>query len=266
MTIDEFAENIKLPNEAFRSAMTYPFTHDMKKEGMQIVHEETSFLAFCQRQRQPRLFSLRLLLEMALDLKKDYDRLEIDEQVYIDTFYDITLWCHNCYQMYHEWGIDEVIWLRFHLCKEVFRLGRLAFQKILLPHDIPAYGKKQGDEVIEIHVAQGEPLIYEACIVSLQQALSFYHMEQAWFWGESWLLHPALQHILPKHSNILQFQSLFHVYDIDETSHQGEERVFGCVMQVSSYPEDTSLQKALKQYLAQGHTLGMARGIFSYTG
>lgn len=46
MNLYEFAKNIKLPKEAFCEAMAYPFTDEMKKEGMQIVYEETSFWLF----------------------------------------------------------------------------------------------------------------------------------------------------------------------------------------------------------------------------
>ena len=57
---------------------------------------------------------------------------------------------------------------------------------------------------------------------------------------------------------------LFHIYEIDESCHQGEERIFGDVMDIADYPETTSLQRNLKQYLLKGNTLGMARGIFYY--
>lgn len=264
MKISTLAKLISLPLEAYEAALAYPFTEQMKKEGKRLCTQEALFLDYCRKQHQHRLFSLRLILELAADIKDDYDALGIEERVYKDTFYDITLWCQNCYATFHEWGIDEVIWLRLHICMEVFRLGRLAFQKIHLTKDIPAYHKKQGDEVIEIHVAQGEALVYEDCIRSLNQALSFYHMEGAWFWGESWLLHPALQKMLTKDCNILRFQSLFHIYEIDESCHQGEERIFGDVMDIADYPETTSLQRNLKQYLLKGNTLGMARGIFYY--
>lgn len=264
MKTSTLAEDIKLPKEAYQAAMAYPFTQEMKEIGKKCCHKEAQFLEYCGKQKQHRLFSLRMMLELAADIKNEYDRQGIDEQVYKDTFYDITLWCQNCYQTFHEWGIDELIWLRFHICMEVFRLGRLAFQKISLMKDIPQFDKKQGDEIIEIHVAQGEPLLYEECIHSLSQALAFYQMEGAWFWGESWLLHPALKELLPADSHILQFQSLFHIYEIDETSHQGEERVFGSVKDIASYPETTRLQRSLKKYLSLGKSLGMARGIFYY--
>lgn len=264
MNVSTLSEYIKLPKKAYEMAMAYPFTQDMKVEGKKLCGQEKQFLEYCGKQKHHRIFALRLLLELAADIKEEYERMGISEQIYKDTFYDITIWCQNCYDTYHEWGIDEVIWLRFHICMEVFSLGRLAFQKIHLTKDIPEFHKKQGDEVIEIHVAQGEPLIYEDCIQSLHQALSFYQMKGAWFSGESWLLHPALKELLPENSNILRFQSLFHIYEIDESNHQGEERVFGKVGDITSYPETTMLQKNLKQYLFLGNTLGMARGIFYY--
>lgn len=263
MKIETLAQAIGLSREALQCAMAYPFTKDKKLEGKALCHKEKEFLAFCRAQDQFRLFSLRLFLELAVDCEQEYLKQGISSQIYIDTFRDIAIWNENCKREFMEWGIDEICWLRFHICMEVFRLGRLAFQEIRLMEDIEMFHLKQGESVIEVHVAQGEPLDIEECKASFLAAMQFYHKQHAFFWGESWLLHPALKSMVPKDSNLSLFQDLFTVYDMDETSRQGEMRIFGFVSEdIEVYPEHTSLQRNLKTYLREHGSFGMGKGIY----
>lgn len=263
MDIETLAYEIGLEKEAMIQAIQYPFTEEMKQTAYALRFEASRFLAYCKAQNQFRMFSLRMFLELAVQCFEEYQKRNISKKIFIDTFRDITLWNDHCKKHYQEWGIDEVCWLRFHVCLEVFRLGRLAFQEIRLHEDISSYHLYRGEHVIEVHVAQGEPLNLSACMDSFALAMDFYQKEHAIFWGESWLLHPALKTMVSPHSNLYQFQDIFTVYAIDETSHQGEERVFGFVDEnVDAYPEDTSLQRKLKAYLKQHGSFGMGKGIY----
>lgn len=263
MNIETLAHEIQLDKEALRCAMEYPFSDDMKQMGKALCHKEDDFLAFCRAQKQFRLFALRLLLELAADCEKEYQRRGISRQIYVDTFRDIALWNENCKKAFQEWGIDEICWLRFHVCLEVFTLGRLSFQKIKLMEDIPQLGLFKGQDVIEVHVAQGNPLQIAECMDSFQRALTFYHHDHLIFWGESWLLNPALNDLLAKDANILRFQNIFTIYAMEKTSRQGEMRVFGFVSDhVEDYPEITQLQRNLKAYLKEHGSFGMGKGIF----
>lgn len=263
MKIETLAHEIRLEDEAFQCAMKYPFSEEMKHMGKALCHKESEFLSFCKAQKQFRLFSLRLLLELAADCEKEYKKQGISRQIYLDTFRDIALWCDNCRKDFQEWGIDEISWLRFHVCLEVFTLGRLSFQKIKLMEDIPQLGLSKDQEVVEVHVAQGQPLKIQECMESFEAAMEFYHQDHLIFWGESWLLNPALQGLVDKDANIVQFQKIFTIYTLDETSRQGEMRVFGFVSDnVEDYPENTQLQRNLKAYLKQHANFGMGKGIF----
>ena len=65
---------------------------------------------------------------------------------------------------------------------------------------------------------------------------------------ESWLLSPALKELLEKESGILQFQNCFEIQSVNLENRQAEERVFGSILEdPEAYPENTSLQKALKK-------------------
>lgn len=71
--------------------------------------------------------------------------------------------------------------------------------------------------------------------------------------------------MLGEESNILKFQSRYHFLGEDLKIRQMEERVFGYLSDnVSDYPEETSLQRELKEKLEKNHRFGMSRGCFLY--
>ena len=90
MKISTLAKLISLPLEAYEAALAYPFTEQMKERGKKAMYTRSFISGLLQKQHQHRLFSLRLILELAADIKDDYDALGIEERVYKDTFYDIT--------------------------------------------------------------------------------------------------------------------------------------------------------------------------------
>ncbi|NLC44799.1 MAG: DUF5596 domain-containing protein [Clostridiales bacterium] len=117
-----------------------------------------------------------------------------------------------------------------------------------------------GDIVINIHIPQGEKLDYEACLVSIEQAKEFFKKHfpdikyNAVVCG-TWLLDVNLLNILPEESNIIKFMSLFKKMPIYFSVPMIHERVFGFdfdVKDIASAPENTSLQRSLKEYTQKG--------------
>ena len=81
-------------------------------------------------------------------------------KIFRDTFYDLTLWCENCFREYGEYGINEYDWFFRHLELRIFRLGRLEFEKMVSPWEFVTGERtvKKGYTVISIHIPQGEKL------------------------------------------------------------------------------------------------------------
>ena len=110
---------------------------------------------------------------------------------------------------------------------------------------------------------KGAPLDREACLDSIRQAKEFfpnYYPEFSFkgFTTHSWLLDPNLKTLLPASSRILQFQELFEIIHTDnDHSHAAIRFIwYRSGGDVASYPEDTSLQRAVKQYLLNGGGAG----------
>ncbi|MFR5059172.1 acyltransferase domain-containing protein [Faecalimonas umbilicata] len=152
----------------------------------------------------------------------------MSRRVYRDTFYDLTLWCENCYKAYGEYGIAQYDWFCRHLDMSLFRLGRLEFERIPSLWEIQTDGISvhKGDPVISVHIPQGEKLELDACLDSFRQAEQFWKEKQVYL-CHSWLLYPGLKEIMKPESNILQFQTLFHIVAVDFEGREAEERIFG---------------------------------------
>ena len=125
-----------------------------------------------------------------------------------------------------------------------------------------------GSPSLYIHIPKGAPLDREACLDSIRQAKEFfpnYYPEFSFkgFTTHSWLLDPNLKTLLPASSRILQFQELFEIIHTDnDHSHAAIRFIwYRSGGDVASYPEDTSLQRAVKQYLLNGGELGETYGM-----
>lgn len=207
---------------------------------------------------KPRLLFLYLYLQFARDLYADFKEQGLSDRVYLDTFHDITIWCDTCYRDYGEYGIEEYDWIYNHISMRLFRIGRLQYEKTLLWEDVVVDGVTyhKGMRILNVHIPEGSPLREEECRESLENAKKIFPDYQALFCN-SWLLFPDLKEILPEASNILKFQQLFRLYQVKLEGQEARERIFGRKLEkVEDYPEDTTLQRAAKEYLLQGKRLG----------
>ena len=163
---------------------------------------------------------------MACEVYDRYCEQGISRRVYRDTFYDLTLWCENCYKAYGEYGIAQYDWFCRHLDMSLFRLGRLEFERIPSLWEIQTDGISvhKGDPVISVHIPQGEKLELDACLDSFRQAEQFWKEKQVYL-CHSWLLYPGLKEIMKPESNILQLQTLFHIVAVDFEGREAEERI-----------------------------------------
>ena len=211
---------------------------------------------------------LRLYLEWITDTKERYDTLGIPETCFWDSMKDIPIWCEDYMTKHGEPGFKEWEWVGRSLRLELIRLGRLQFEPIRLSQDVTLDGTiyPAGTSTLDVHIPAGEPLSVEDALSSLYQASTFYktHFDQkfALFHCHSWLISPDLKELLSEHSRIIQFQNLFTVYKTDNEERQAEERVFGFLSDdPNDYPETTSLQKAVKQYMLDGKVVQMGAGV-----
>ena len=215
------------------------------------------------------LTRLAICLNYAKEVtEKEYDNKGIPREIFIDTMKDIALWCENNGGN----GLRNYKWILNHLKCELFRIGRLQFQLCKSENDTLEYDFLPfdfGDNIVCVHIPQGERLDYTECLKSITKAklflLSYFpEFEYEYYFCESWLLYRENQLFMKPDSNILQFQLLFDIVFSVPDDRQAIERIFGKRRLIKAlYPENTSLQLSAKRFMQGGGKLGMGIGIIN---
>ena len=217
---------------------------------------------FSVLKKENDVLRLAVILQCAKMAKEKYDRFGISEEIYYSTMSDIRIWCENNGNK----GLKNYGWLKNHVCLELFRLGRLQFQiypcknKTLLYKKLPF---SYGENLVYIHIPQGEKLLESDCRESIKIAGAFFEKyfpkyTYNYYFCESWLLFEGNRSFMKKDSNIVSFMNLFtHAYSV-KIDQQAIERIYKKRrLFVRNYPETTSLQKSAKKYMEKGGKLGV---------
>lgn len=167
--------------------------------------------------------NLLTYLYLCESVSEGYRDAGIPEEILLDTLYDIVRWTDTYTGMRGELYLGELPWLKRHMTLQLFKLGRLQFAMGGSEADIPKYGIKKGDPVIEVHIPAGEKLDVEECLRSLDAAREFfpkYFPDYKWehFTCHTWLLDSSLGELLSEGSNILAFGELFDVVHEEESA------------------------------------------------
>ena len=122
------------------------------------------------------------------------------------------------------------------------------------------------EKEIAVHI----PSDADMCIESVRKSLSdFYKFCNQFFpeWVavkltcDSWMMMPELEKFLGENSNIVKFQKLFTIENIDRDATWYMGWIFpGYEIINNELPENTTLQKELKRYLLDGNKFGIAKG------
>lgn len=267
MTVPELIARLNIPEQTTTAIQNIPLPENHAELKDSFFFKTPLFDRFAESD-QTGLTVLKLYLHWALDTKSRYDELGIPEENFWDSMRDLPIWCEDCLTRYGSPGFKEWGWVGCSLRMEVIRIGRLQFQPNQLLRDVTwdsAYFPA-GTPVLEVHIPAGEPLNPDAVLASMNQSTTFFktyfNKQFPLFHCHSWLLCPDLKALVPEDSRIIQFQNLFAVYHTDHEERQAEERVFGHLSDdPRKYPENTSLQKALKRYLLRGNEISMGAGI-----
>ncbi len=144
-------------------------------------------------------------------------------------------------------------------------------EPVFLPRDRWEKILTQGDTVLDLHIPRGHSLTAEECRASLRQAHDFF----AHFWPDqpfraafchTWFFTPQLQALLPPTSSIVNFQREFYLYP-----HAGGPQFLWSFVFGEKYPDrataprDTSLRRAVLDWLAQGKELFDLPGVLFHS-
>ena len=263
--IEEVMQRISLPEGARKIVRHMELTQNEFDAWRMLFYEDMEeFLAHWNQLPDKYAWALGLYIRLAAEVHDRYREKGIEECIYDQTFYDITIWCKECYRKHGVYGLEELWWLGQSVKMKLFRLGRLQFEPVVIKEFLQGKDRTiaAGTHVLNVHIPAGVPLKYEECEESFAWSTRFFEGGYEAYICESWLMSPHLREMLPSDSNIIRFQEMFEVVKVHYDYPQAEQRIFGDVLEDKErYPEDTSLRRAAKQYLISGKDIGIGIGV-----
>ena len=264
----QLAQKLKLPEVSIEALRNYKLDEKVAARLKAAFQEGPEvFEAEVRKEPEADVLVLALYMKWGMDTHYMYAIRGMLWDIFFDTFEDLTLWAKAFTDETGKPGLKHWEWCAKAIKMKVFRLGRLEFEPDTLQEELTV-GETiypADTRVLNVHIPAGGKLTPEAVEDSLGQALSFFRMyyrqEYELLRCRSWLLSPAMEELLGENSNIRQFKDRFAIYDT-QPFRQAEERVFGKILDdPADYPEETSLQKALKQHLISGGKADMGCGV-----
>ena len=161
---------------------------------------------------------------------------------------------------------------------DIVKLGRLEYENVTYEGEVP-YEKngcvvRPGDKVKSVHIpSSGEPFDQAARLASYKKAYQFFKEELqggplVCVCG-SWLLYPPYRGILSPTSNVVSFAGDWDILSSQESEEFHDAwRVFGAASKLppEQWPEDTSMRRAYKKWILEGHKAGSGFGVLLFDG
>lgn len=270
MELKELYEKIELQPEMVEQLLQIEKEFDFTKVDnllQKMLQADTTEQAYTElsnvlKEDKGNMKMLYCQLECARRTYEMYQTLQISEKIYVDTMKCFTRFAKECKKKNGAYFFDRSWWTYRQISMRLFRIGALEYELC----------KKEG---ISVHIPSDADFRKEQVDASFQEAKEFFHQfykeyENAEFFCESWLLSPYLEQLLPKESNILNFQKRFEITKVYEEPKDFLEWLFQCSNNIAygeenviyeQLPEDTSLQRKAKQWLLQGGKIGVAYGV-----
>ncbi len=185
---------------------------------------------------------LKVMLRAAEISHRKYRERGISEQVFTDTMGCFSRFVREYKACFGHYGFDRGFWTGRQLSLSLFRLGTLEFET-------------NG----AVHIPSDADLSESALDESFSFARSFFPNVR--FCCDSWLLSPVLGELLPPSSRINRFRERFEIQSVDAKNDGYKFWVFqNAKLSAEDFPENTSLQRAIKRHVLAGGDIGAAFG------
>lgn len=202
---------------------------------------------------------LACMLRCSIKTYNKYLSMGVDERVLIDTMKCYKRFIDEHMSSYGTYAFDRDFWTARQASGNLFCFGEFEYEFI----------EESGEKSIAFHIPSKAKLKKEYIKDSYWKFMEFVEKFKQDYIGvkiicESWLLDPCLKKVLPEDSNIIRFQSLFDIVEIDYTLNEVIEWVYQKTdTPYEDLPEETTLQRNLKKFLLQGGRVGEAHGIIN---
>lgn len=270
----EFAPARKRYSSRFLNLVMAQFSDDADKAAQAVtqLQQETG--------DSSGLTILAIQMRCAALSRKLYARADLSDELFVrtfDWFPRFVRWQknnvdgllgHQVTDPAHPALFTEAFWSPRLLNLSILRFGEFEFEFSEVPSTCEASSSEegnQGERVVNLHIPEDAWLDAEHMRASFTQFRAFTAARLPRFLAvplmcESWLLDPALDELLPSHSHLHEFRSLFSLTG-SEVSQDYQKWIAGCEgLSADELPEVTSLQRAIKQYVRSGGVMSCGIG------
>lgn len=224
------------------------------------LNEETAYTAYENlnkrfKDENDNTAILACYLLACLKVYDDYKLNGIKEEIFIDTMACFSRFIEECKEKIGTYDFDRAWWTHKQVSQVIYRIGELEYEFI------------SKEKYISIHIPSDALLTKEKLEESFQLLFEFIKKHKKEYIGkqvkcDTWLLSPKLKEILPENSKILNFQNCFDIIKVDENNDCCFVWVFkqNYHNNFESLPENTSLQRKIKNIMTNNGHLGSATG------
>lgn len=219
-------------------------------------------------------YTLHLLLFLCHSraLRGYYEKHGLSLDIWSDSTLDLLYKNRECELVKGITGSFVAPWFVAFFQLRRFALGRLQFECRPFGHHFEKNGKVLTPESrsIAIHIPRSlAPFDTESRRDAYRRAIAFFGCDK-WdtpvaFTCHSWLLYPPMVEVLSPKSNTYAFAKEFHIVENHPaTGHPDLWRLFDMdePKSLADYPTDTSLRRAIRDYVMAGGTTGESLGVF----
>lgn len=264
ISFEELCDRILMPKHAKEIVMHLNDTinySDLEESLQMLFSSETNEDGYIDLSRglgedRDGMKMLTCMLHCARRSYAMYRQRNIPDEIFDATFKCFPRFMNEHYERFHEVGFNTGWWTIHQVSLHLFRLGELEFRMTTL----------NNEKVITFHIPSDAVFTPENVQDSIKKARRFFSVFFPEYKGvpyvaKSWLLDPILKQFLPTSSNILAFQRLFEIRETDYDTDNFMRWVFKTTcLPVQDLPENTSLQRNIKQHLLSGKKIGDALG------
>jgi hypothetical protein len=152
----------------------------------------------------------------------------------------------------------------------VVPLGYALREPVFLPKADWEIALQEGDTLLDFHIPRGEKMTMEECRESLRRGYELFERlepERTIKGGfcHTWFFTPQIQRFLPPESNLVRFQREFYLFPYAGTPRFLWDYTFGRWIKPETAPRDTSLRRAVLDWIEQGGELFDLPGLMFHT-
>ncbi len=241
-------------------------------EGLKLLEQVIASVDSDPNNNRARGFSkLAVYILAASEAYRRYEIMGIRKEIFAATMGCFSRFVNEHKASFGEYGFDREWWTTRQLSLRLFRIGELEYElRENITPDTEAVGKgtdsNYSHRTVAIHIPSDADLSADKRHASYKAARAFIARyfpayADSEFTLHTWLLYPGLSEVLPLNSRILDFQRDYEIIEVDHEDKGFMHWVFkNTSLSLEELPQNTSLQRRVKELLLSGRTLGAARG------